>query len=242
MPLKIVEPVASKQKIKVIGIDLDQRRISLGHKQVEPNPWDYLENKYKVGEETTGKIVRIIEKGIIVELPDSVDGFVPVSQLSFAPVKTISEYFKLDDTLPLKVVEFDKEAKKIVLSAVEALRGKDAKIIEEYNAKHPVPNSDQYTTFDVKTESMQEEIASMESETEAYLKQEVNFYPSIDEAFEEMKKDQEVIQIKNTEPVRLADITAKIVKEEPKSEEVKPSEEEVQTETPTNETNHNTQE
>lgn len=207
-------------KVKVIGIDLDQRRISLGHKQVESNPWDFLENKYKVGEETTGKIVRIIEKGIIVELPDNVDGFVPVSQLSFAPVRVISEYFKLDENLPLKVVEFDKEAKKIVLSAVEALRGKDYKIIEEYNAQHPVPNSDQYTTYDVKTESMQEEIASMESETEAYLKQEVNFYPSIDEAFEEMKKDQEVIQIKNTEPVRLADITAKVVKEEPKAEEV----------------------
>lgn len=205
-------------KVKVIGIDLDQRRISLGHKQVESNPWDYLENKYKVGEETTGKIVRIIEKGIIVELPDNVDGFVPVSQLSFAPVKMISEYFKLEDTLPLKVVEFDKEAKKIVLSAVEALRGKDNKVIEEYNAKHPVPNADQYTTFDIKAESLQEEIASMESETEAYLKQEINFYPSIDEAFEEMKKDQEVIQIKNTEPVRLADITAKIIKDEPKPE------------------------
>lgn len=207
-------------KVKVIGIDLDQRRISLGHKQVEANPWDFLENKYKVGVETTGKIVRIIEKGIIVELPDKVDGFVPVSQLSFAPVRVISEYFKLDENLPLKVVEFDKEAKKIVLSAVEALRGKDSKIIEEYNAQHPVPNSDQYSTFDVKTESMQEEIASMESETEAYLKQEVNFYPSIDEAFEEMKKDQEVIQIKNTEPVRLADITTKVVKEEQKAEEV----------------------
>jgi len=225
-------------KVKVIGIDLEQRRISLGHKQVEPNPWDYLENKYKVGEETTGKIVRIIEKGIIVELPDGVDGFVPVSQLSFAPVKMISEYFKLDDVLPLKVVEFDKEAKKIVLSAVEALRGKDPKIIEEYNAKHPVPNADQYTTYDVKAEIMQEEIASMESETEAYLKQEVNFYPSIEEAFEEMKKEQEVIQIKNTEPVRLADITAKITKEETKETEetsTNSSEEPSQTENQTNE-------
>lgn len=206
-------------RVKVIGIDLEQRRISLGHKQVQPNPWDYLENKYKVGEETTGKVVRIIEKGIIVELPDGVDGFVPVSQLSFAPVRNISEYFKLDDVLPLKVVEFDKEAKKIVLSAVEALRGKDPKVIEEYNAQHPVPNADQYSTYDVKAELLQEEIASMESETEAYLKQEVNFYPSIEEAFEEMKKEQETIQIINTEPVRLADITAKIVKEENKSDQ-----------------------
>lgn len=199
-------------KVKVIGIDLEQRRISLGHKQVGDNPWDYLENKYRVGEETEGKIVRIIEKGIIVELTDEVDGFVPVSQLSFAPVRNISEFFKLEDTLPLKVVEFDKEAKKIVLSAVEALRGKESSIIDKYNTQHPVPNADQYSTYEVKPESLQEEIASMESETEAYLKQEVNFYPSIDEAFEEVKE--EVIEIKNTEPVKLSDIAAKINKED----------------------------
>ncbi|OGU61627.1 MAG: 30S ribosomal protein S1 [Ignavibacteria bacterium GWF2_33_9] len=208
-------------KVKVIGIDLQQRRISLGHKQVGDNPWDYLEEKYRVGQETTGKIVRIIEKGIIVELSDGVDGFVPVSQLSFAPVRNISEYFRMDDTLPLKVVEFDKDAKKIVLSAVEALRGKDADIIEKYNTQHPVPNAHQYSTYEVKPESLQEEIASMESETEAYLKQEVNFYPSIDEAFDENKEP--VVEIKNTEAVRLSDIPIKAkneVAEEAVTEEV----------------------
>lgn len=204
-------------KVKVIGIDLEQRRISLGHKQVEDNPWDYLENKYKVGEETEGKIVRIIEKGIIVELPDGVDGFVPVSQLSFAPVRNISEFFKMDDILPLKVVEFDKEAKKIVLSAVEALRGKSTAIIDKYNNQHPVPNADQYSTYEVKPESLQEEIASMESETEAYLKQEINFYPSIDEAFEEVKEEK--VEIKNAEPVKLSDIASKSVEDKAENEE-----------------------
>lgn len=204
-------------KVKVIGIDLEQRRISLGHKQVEDNPWDYLENKYKVGEETEGKIVRIIEKGIIVELPDGVDGFVPVSQLSFAPVRNISEFFKMDDNLPLKVVEFDKEAKKIVLSAVEALRGKNTAIIDKYNSQHPVPNADQYSTYEVKPESLQEEIASMESETEAYLKQEINFYPSIDEAFEEVKEEK--VEIKNAEPVKLSDIAAKAVEDKVETED-----------------------
>ena len=207
--------------IVVIGIDLDQRRISLGHKQVFDNPWENLEERYKVGNETQGKISRIIEKGIIVELPDEVDGFVPVSQLSFAPVKNISEYFRMGDVLPLKVVEFDKEAKKIVLSAVEALRGKDQDFINKYNEQHPVPNSDQYQSYEVKFESLRDEIASMESETEAYLRQEVNFYPSIMEAFEEIKE--EPIQIKNTEPLRLADIQSKIHEITPK-EETKPEE------------------
>lgn len=128
--------------VVVLSIDPEQRRIALGHKQIKDNPWDYFESKYQIGAETEAKIERIIEKGVIVELPDGVDGFVPVSQLSFAPVKNISEFFKIGDVLPLKVVEFDKEAKKIVLSAVECLRGKDKDVIDTYNAAHPVPNSD----------------------------------------------------------------------------------------------------
>lgn len=194
--------------VVVIGIDLDQRRISLGHKQVFENPWERLEDIYKVGNETEGKISRVIEKGIIVELPDGVDGFVPVSQLSFAPVKNISEYFRMGDILPLKVVEFDKDAKKIVLSAVEALRGKEQEVIDKYNIQHPVPNVEQYQSYEFKFESLKEEIASMESETESYLRQEVNFYPSLAEAFEEIKEEK--IEIKNTEPIRLADIQSKL--------------------------------
>lgn len=132
-------------EVMVISIDPEQRRIALGHKQVQENPWEFFEERYKVGSETEAKIERIIEKGVIVELPDGVDGFVPVSQLSFAPVKTISDYFHIGDMLPLKVVEFDKESKKIVLSVVEYLRDKEQEVITAYNATHPVPNADKYS-------------------------------------------------------------------------------------------------
>ncbi len=131
-------------EVMVIGVDSEQRRIALGHKQIKENPWDYFEQKYFIGAETEAKIERIIEKGVIVELPDAVDGFVPASQLSFAPVKIISDYFAIGDRLPLKVVEFNKESKKIVLSVVEALRDKERAIIDAYNATHPVPNADMY--------------------------------------------------------------------------------------------------
>jgi predicted RNA-binding protein with RPS1 domain len=97
---------------------------------------------------TEANIERIIEKGVIVELPEGVDGFVPVSQLSFAPVRNISEYFEIGDALPLKVVEFDKEAKKIVLSVVEALRDKEQEVIDKYNEAHPVPNSEKVSNSD----------------------------------------------------------------------------------------------
>jgi len=120
----------------VLSVDISQRRISLGHKQVQDNPWEVFESKYKVDTDVEGTIVRIIEKGVIVEMPLGVDGFVPLSQLSHTPVKNIADSFKVGDTLPLKVIEFDKESKKIVLSALEYLRGKEQKLVDDYVAGH----------------------------------------------------------------------------------------------------------
>jgi small subunit ribosomal protein S1 len=125
--------------VMILGIDLDNRRISLGHKQVLDNPWDNLETTYGEGMDTEGKIVRIIDKGVIVELPLGVDGFVPVSQLAFYPIKNIGDSFKSDDQLNLRVIEFDAENKKIVLSATEWLKSQDRSALEEFNAKHPIP-------------------------------------------------------------------------------------------------------
>lgn len=132
--------------VVVLGIDAENRRIALGHKQITDNPWDFFESRFSTGAETEGKIERIIEKGVIVELPEGVDGFVPVSQLSFAPVRNIADYFKPGDSIPLKVVEFDKETKKIVLSVVEFFRDKDEIAIAAYNAAHPVPNAEKYAS------------------------------------------------------------------------------------------------
>ncbi len=126
-------------EVIILGVDVDQRRISLGHKQIDDNPWDKFGDNYRVGTEVEGKIVRIIEKGVIVELPLGVDGFVPVSQLAAAQVKNIADKFHVGDALPLKVVEFEKDSKKIVLSAVEFLKGKESRIVEEYTAAHKLP-------------------------------------------------------------------------------------------------------
>jgi small subunit ribosomal protein S1 len=125
-----------KIDVVILSIDVEQRRISLGHKQIQDNPWDVFETTYKVGTSVDGKIVRLIEKGVIVELPLGVDGFVPLSQLSQTPVKNISESFHVDDPIPLQVIEFDKDNKKIVLSVLEYLRGKEQKIVDDYVASH----------------------------------------------------------------------------------------------------------
>ncbi|MCX6136993.1 MAG: 30S ribosomal protein S1 [Ignavibacteriales bacterium] len=126
-------------EVIILGVDVDQRRISLGHKQLNNNPWDAFSSTYRVGTDVEGKVVRIIEKGVIVELPLGVDGFVPLSQLSQTPVKNIADAFQIGDNLPLTVIEFDQESKKIVLSVVEYLRGKDQKLVDDYVTQHKLP-------------------------------------------------------------------------------------------------------
>ncbi len=125
--------------VVILGVDVDQRRISLGHKQLNDNPWDTFGSQYKVNTEVEGKVVRIIEKGVIVELPLGVDGFVPLSQLSQTPIKNLAEAFQVGDKLPMSVIEFDGESKKIVLSVVEYLRGKEQAIVDDYVAQHKLP-------------------------------------------------------------------------------------------------------
>ncbi len=128
------EVVKKGDKIDVIvlGVDTESRKISLGHKQINANPWDNFEKEYAVGKNSDGKIVRIIEKGLIAELPLNVDGFIPATQLSTSKIKNLSFCFPIGTKLELKVVEFDKDNKKIVLSALAALKEKSDEEIAKY--------------------------------------------------------------------------------------------------------------
>jgi small subunit ribosomal protein S1 len=125
-----------KLDVIVLSVDVEQRKISLGHKQVEPNPWDMFEKTYFVGAMIQSKVVRIIEKGLIAELPEGVDGFVPATQLSTAKIKNLANHFPVDSDLLIKVIEFDKENKKIVLSAIAALKEKSEDEIQQYIDSH----------------------------------------------------------------------------------------------------------
>ncbi|MEW6701700.1 MAG: 30S ribosomal protein S1 [Bacteroidota bacterium] len=121
-----------KIDIVVLGVDTESRKISLGHKQINANPWENFEKEYAVGKKSEGKIVRIIEKGLIAELPLGVDGFIPATQLSTSKIKNLSFSFPIGTKLDLRVVEFDKENKKIVLSALADLKEKSDEEIAKY--------------------------------------------------------------------------------------------------------------
>ena len=98
--------------VVVLEIDKDNRRLSLGHKQLEDNPWDTFEGIYTVGSIHEGTIVEMTEKGAVISLPQGVEGFATPKHL----VKEDGTPAKLNETLDFKVIEFNKDSKRIILS------------------------------------------------------------------------------------------------------------------------------
>jgi small subunit ribosomal protein S1 len=80
----------------------------------------------------------MLERGVVVNLENDVDGFVPLSQLGIDDLENPKQSFNLEDELPLKVVEFAEDQKKVVLSVIEYLRDKDQKEVDDYVAAHPI--------------------------------------------------------------------------------------------------------
>ena len=97
-----------------IGADIEVvvRRLSLGHKQLEENPWDVFETVFTVGSVHEGQIIEMLDKGAVIALPYGVEGFATPKHL----VKEDGSQAQLDEKLPFKVIEFNKDAKRIILS------------------------------------------------------------------------------------------------------------------------------
>ena len=99
-------------EVMVLDVDVDNRRLSLGHKQLEENPWDVFESVFSVGSVHKGTIVSLSDKGAIIALPYGVEGFAPLRHL----VREDGTQCKEEEALDFKVIEFSKENKKIILS------------------------------------------------------------------------------------------------------------------------------
>ena len=98
--------------VQVLEIDKDNRRLSLGHKQLEENPWDVFETIFTVGSIHEGTIVEMLEKGAVIALPYGVEGFATPKHL----VKEDGTQAQVDEKLNFKVIEFNKDSKRIILS------------------------------------------------------------------------------------------------------------------------------
>ena len=99
-------------EVQVLEIDKENRRLSLGHKQLEENPWDVFETVFTVGSVHEGTIIEMLDKGAVVALPYGVEGFATPKHL----VKEDGSQAQLDEKLEFKVIEFNKDAKRIILS------------------------------------------------------------------------------------------------------------------------------
>ncbi|MEG1749296.1 MAG: 30S ribosomal protein S1 [Tannerellaceae bacterium] len=104
--------IGAEIEVQVLEIDKENRRLSLGHKQLEENPWDVFETIFTVGSIHEGTIIEILDKGAVVSLPYGVEGFATPKHL----VKEDGSQAAADEKMDFKVIEFNKEAKRIILS------------------------------------------------------------------------------------------------------------------------------
>jgi (E)-4-hydroxy-3-methyl-but-2-enyl pyrophosphate reductase len=108
-------------QVKVLSMNSEKGKISLGLKQTQPEPWAVIDDKYQVGDVVEGKVVQIKEYGCFVELEPGLDGLVHISEVNHKRIGNINDEFSVGDTVKAKILEIDKENKRISLSIKETI-------------------------------------------------------------------------------------------------------------------------
>jgi len=111
-------------EVKVLGVDRKGGRVSLGRKQLLPNPWDTASERYPVGTVVQGKVLRLAPFGAFVEVEPGIEGLVHISQLADHRVEKPEEVVSVGQVIPVKVLKVDQEAQRMSLSLRQALRDK----------------------------------------------------------------------------------------------------------------------
>ena len=113
--------------VVVLDVNKNERRVSLGFKQLTDDPWPAFEDAYKVDTKTTGKVIRFVDKGLIVELPLGLEGFVPLSQMIETSMAKVTQAYKAGDESDFIVIEFDRTNKRVVLSKKKIIESEEMK-------------------------------------------------------------------------------------------------------------------
>jgi small subunit ribosomal protein S1 len=113
-PSEIVDK-GDEIQVMVLDIDSDQKRISLGVKQLQDDPWPGIVERFAPGVEPEGSVVRLQDKGVVVDLGDEIEGFVPASHTGVEDVERLRDYFRAGEPVSLKVLESDAANRRIVL-------------------------------------------------------------------------------------------------------------------------------
>jgi small subunit ribosomal protein S1 len=102
--------------VLVLGVDPENKRISLGLKQTTDDPWDDIAQRFQPGVESAGRVVRLMDDGAVVDLGDDIEGFVPRSQLGVPDGEDAASYVLEGDEMQLRVIEFDAPNRRIVMT------------------------------------------------------------------------------------------------------------------------------
>ena len=143
--------IGAEIEVVVLEIDKENRRLSLGHKQLEDNPWEELEAKFGIDTIAEGKIVELGDKGAVIALEDGVEGFCTTRHLA----KEDKSQAAVGDTLDFRVIEFNKDAKRILLSHLRTWEerkeapAKEAKAKKQTEAAPELPKMEKTTLGDL---------------------------------------------------------------------------------------------
>src|SRR5690242_4851607 len=121
---------------QILNVDRENKRISLGLKQIQPDPWDSVAQRYPMGSRVTGKVVRLTDFGAFVELEPGVDGLLHISQMSNRPIATPADLLNVGDELTLMVIRVDPNERRIGLSLKELAAVIDEPVQTEGRGRH----------------------------------------------------------------------------------------------------------
>lgn len=196
----------------VLEIDRENRRLSLGHKQLDENPWDTFEDVFIIDSEHTGTVIEVNDKGATVALPYGVEGFAPSKHIKKEGQK--SGNAKVDDELQFRVIDFNKEQKRIILSHTDIWKDAERARREEEKSetlKNEKSTSKTIKNFNQKTE--RQTLGEIEALSDLKAKMESNAKNAEKKS---KKSDKETIDVVNEEKAEMK--TAKV--SEKKSENV----------------------
>ncbi|MDL1890413.1 30S ribosomal protein S1 [Nitrospirales bacterium NOB] len=119
----------------VIRIDKDKERLSLGYKQLSRDPWeDQIPGRYRVGDSITGKVSKIADFGLFIELDGDVEGLIHISEIGLDPNVRMEDKFKLQDEVTAKIIKVDREERKIALSLRDHQLDTERRQVDEFHA------------------------------------------------------------------------------------------------------------
>jgi small subunit ribosomal protein S1 len=132
-PSEIVQK-GQELEVMVLDVDAENKRISLGVKQLQDDPWPSISERFAPGVEPDGKVARLQDKGVVVDLGDDIEGFVPVSHSGIEDAHKLEEYYAAGDDVSLRVIESDAGNRRIVLEVTETPPRKSQAEIEAARA------------------------------------------------------------------------------------------------------------